>query len=87
MTLSFNPGWKFFKGDVTNAAETSFDDSKWSDVSAPHTYNDAEGTAGAATGGAGGVAGVVAAAGLQPANKKRTGTAQRVARVSCFFIW
>ena len=42
MTLSFNPGWKFFKGDVTNAAETSFDDSKWSDVSAPHTYNDAD---------------------------------------------
>jgi beta-galactosidase len=39
---NFNPGWKFFKGDVTNAEQVAFDDSKWADVSAPHTYNDVD---------------------------------------------
>jgi beta-galactosidase len=39
---NFNPGWKFFKGDVTNAEQINFDDSKWADVSAPHTYNDVD---------------------------------------------
>jgi beta-galactosidase len=39
---SFNPGWKFIREDVTNAEQITFDDSKWSDVSAPHTYNDAD---------------------------------------------
>ncbi len=39
---NFNPGWKFFKGEVTNAEQVAFDDSKWSDVSAPHTYNDVD---------------------------------------------
>ena len=38
----FNPGWKFFKGDITNAEQVAFDDSKWADVSAPHTYNDVD---------------------------------------------
>jgi beta-galactosidase len=38
----FNPGWKFIREDVTNAEQMAFDDSKWSDVSAPHTYNDAD---------------------------------------------
>ncbi len=39
---SFNPGWKFIREDVTNAEQVTFDDSKWSDVSAPHTYNDVD---------------------------------------------
>ena len=39
---SFNPGWKFVREDVTNAAQVAFNDSKWSDVSAPHTYNDTD---------------------------------------------
>ncbi len=39
---NFNPGWKFLKADVTNAMEVSFDDSKWADVSAPHTFNDVD---------------------------------------------
>ena len=39
---NFNPGWKFFKGDITNADQVAFDDSKWTDVSAPHTYNDVD---------------------------------------------
>ncbi len=41
-TFSFNPGWKFIRQDVTNAESVAFDDSKWSDVSAPHTWNDAD---------------------------------------------
>src|ERR1700722_15482808 len=39
---SFNAGWKFIRLDVTNAEQTAFDDSPWSDVSAPHTYNDTD---------------------------------------------
>jgi beta-galactosidase len=38
----FNPGWKFFKGDVSNAEQVSSDDSKWTDVSTPHTWNDSD---------------------------------------------
>ena len=41
-TFNFNPGWKFIREDVTNAETVAFDDSKWSDVSAPHTYNDVD---------------------------------------------
>ncbi len=39
---SFNPGWKFVRQDVTNAEQAVFDDSAWTDVSAPHTYNDTD---------------------------------------------
>ena len=39
---NFNPGWKFIREDVTNAEQVVFDDSKWADISAPHTYNDAD---------------------------------------------
>jgi beta-galactosidase len=35
----FNPDWKFFKGDVPGAEQTAFDDSKWTDISTPHTWN------------------------------------------------
>lgn len=41
-TFNFNPGWKFFKGDVTNAEINDFGDSKWVTVSAPHTFNDVD---------------------------------------------
>jgi beta-galactosidase len=41
-TFNFNPGWKFIREDVTNAEQVAFDDSKWADVSAPHTYNDVD---------------------------------------------
>jgi beta-galactosidase len=40
--FNFNPGWKFIREDVTNAGQVAFDDSKWSDVSTPHTYNDVD---------------------------------------------
>jgi len=39
---NFNPGWKFIREDVTNAEAAGFDDSHWSEVSAPHTYNDTD---------------------------------------------
>ena len=42
MDYSFNPGWKFTKGDVTNADQIAFDDAPWVTVSAPHTYNDVD---------------------------------------------
>ncbi len=32
--------WKFIKQDVSGAQNVSFNDSTWSDVSLPHTYND-----------------------------------------------
>lgn len=34
---SMNSGWCFFKGDVPNASEIKFDDSKWDAVSLPHS--------------------------------------------------
>jgi beta-galactosidase len=40
--INFNPGWKFLRENVTNAETVAFDDSKWTDVSAPHTWNDAD---------------------------------------------
>src|SRR5215469_12515895 len=39
---NFNPDWKFFKGDVSNVEEVAFDDSKWMDISTPHTWNDTD---------------------------------------------
>lgn len=39
---NFNPGWKFIRADVTNAEQTTFDDSRWTDVSTPHTWNDVD---------------------------------------------
>jgi beta-galactosidase len=41
-TLNFNPDWKFIKADPAGAAEPGFDDSSWSAVSLPHTFNDVD---------------------------------------------
>jgi beta-galactosidase len=41
-TYNFNPGWKFQRGDVPGAEAVSFDDSTWSDVGLPHTWNDVD---------------------------------------------
>jgi beta-galactosidase len=38
--LNFNPDWKFIKSDPAGAAAPAFDDTAWSNVSLPHTYND-----------------------------------------------
>jgi beta-galactosidase len=42
LTLNFNPDWKFIKSDPAGAAEPQFNDCGWTNVSAPHTYNDTD---------------------------------------------
>jgi len=42
LTLNFNSDWKFVKADPTGAAELKFDDRGWTNVSAPHTFNDTD---------------------------------------------
>lgn len=34
---NFNPGWRFFRGDVQGAEAVNFDDRSWNVVSTPHT--------------------------------------------------
>jgi beta-galactosidase len=41
--LDLNADWKFHLGDVTGAQNTSFDDSSWSSISVPHTWNNLDG--------------------------------------------
>jgi beta-galactosidase len=38
--FNFNPGWKLFVGDPTNAALPDFDDSAWKPVTLPHAWNE-----------------------------------------------
>jgi beta-galactosidase len=35
-----NDGWKFIRTDVNGAQAPAFDDSKWTEVAVPHTWND-----------------------------------------------
>jgi beta-galactosidase len=42
ITYNMNPGWKFIKEDAAGADAAAFDDSKWTTVSTPHTYNDVD---------------------------------------------
>jgi beta-galactosidase len=37
---NFNLDWKFIKENPENAQESSFDDTNWSSISCPHTFND-----------------------------------------------
>jgi len=39
-------GWKFIRADVNNAETVAFDDSKWSQITLPHTWNDKDTLAG-----------------------------------------
>jgi beta-galactosidase len=41
-TYDFNIGWKFLKGEAAGAEQPAFDDTRWADVSTPHTYNDVD---------------------------------------------
>ena len=34
---NFNPGWRYYKGDIKDAEKTAFNDSQWEVVSTPHT--------------------------------------------------
>ena len=38
--INFNPDWKFIRADPAGAQDPAFDDSSWTAVSLPHTYND-----------------------------------------------
>ncbi len=40
--IDFNRDWKFVREDVAGAEDPRFDDSKWSTVSTPHTFNDVD---------------------------------------------
>jgi beta-galactosidase len=42
VTYNFNPGWKYIRQDVPGADNPAFDDSTWTNVSLPHTWNDAD---------------------------------------------
>lgn len=42
VSYNFNADWRFMRADVTNGETVTFDDSKWTVVSAPHTYNDTD---------------------------------------------
>lgn len=37
LVYSFNPGWRYYKGDMKGAEALNFDDSSWEIVSTPHT--------------------------------------------------
>src|SRR3954454_20923278 len=40
LKLSLDPDWRFVRQDVPEAKNALFDDSKWSVISCPHTFND-----------------------------------------------
>lgn len=40
--FNFNPDWKFLQADPGEAQAVAFDDSRWSSVSCPHTFNDVD---------------------------------------------
>ena len=42
VTLNFNPDWKFIRSDPAGAQEVVFNDSGWTNVAAPHTFNDTD---------------------------------------------
>lgn len=39
---NFNHDWKFLKENPANAQQTGFDDSMWTTISCPHTFNDVD---------------------------------------------
>ena len=41
-TINFNPAWKFIRQDVPGAENPSFNDSSWTTVSTPHSFNDVD---------------------------------------------
>jgi beta-galactosidase len=40
--FNFDYGWKFIRKDVAGADAPTFDDSSWSNISLPHTFNDVD---------------------------------------------
>ena len=41
--LSLDNSWKFNRSDVSGAQNTAFDDSSWTSISLPHTWNNMDG--------------------------------------------
>src|SRR5438128_2494282 len=41
--LSLDDSWQFIRQDVADAQSVSFDDSAWTNVSLPHTWNNLDG--------------------------------------------
>src|SRR5438094_9994402 len=41
--LSLNSGWRFIRQDVAGAQTNGFDDSSWSPINLPHTWNNLDG--------------------------------------------
>ncbi len=41
-SYNFNADWKFVFGDSTGADQPNYNDSKWSNISLPHTWNDTD---------------------------------------------
>lgn len=39
---NFNPEWKFIKENPENAQDLNYDDTSWSTISCPHTFNDVD---------------------------------------------
>lgn len=42
MKLNFNLNWQFIRKDVPGAESPVFDDSRWTTISTPHTFNDVD---------------------------------------------
>lgn len=42
LKLNFNADWKFIKADPAGASAGAFNDSAWTTVSTPHTFNDTD---------------------------------------------
>ena len=42
LKYNFNPDWKFLQADPGEAQGLDYDDSRWSSVSCPHTFNDVD---------------------------------------------
>ena len=40
--INFNLNWKFIREDVTGAEAPEFDDSQWTTISTPHSFNDVD---------------------------------------------
>ncbi|HSV15734.1 MAG TPA: hypothetical protein VLI90_15845, partial [Tepidisphaeraceae bacterium] len=40
--IDFNAGWRFIREDASGADAPAFDDSRWEQVTTPHTFNDVD---------------------------------------------
>src|ERR1035437_5882433 len=42
LRLNFNLNWRFIREDVSGAEDPGFDDSQWTVISTPHSFNDVD---------------------------------------------